>query len=315
MKGKNRQMDYLAFNVIIDDIVFPDGRTRMGILGGGGPQAAFGMRLWSDSVALVAAVGSDLPQQVRTDLENLQISLQGLYDLGLPTPRAWQVMEFNGHRTEIWRVAAEVIKASLDCPWERISPVLQQAGAYHLCLEPLRPAFCFLTDVRTAGGVVSVETSELAKRQLVSGELEAFLAGLDIFSPNLAEVRSLLGEGDPPQLLARLIKSGAKVAVLRMGADGALAANRNSRQMVHIPAVPTKVVDPIGAGNAFCGGFLVGWRETGDLQTAGLYGSVSASFLVEQIGLPVFNEQVWQEARNRFSRHRSQVEILELPAV
>ena len=315
MKGKKRLMDYLAFNVIIDDIVFPDGRTRMGVLGGGGPQAAFGMRLWSDSVALVAAVGSDLPRKVRADLENLQISLEGLYDLGLPTPRAWQVMEFNGNRTEIWRVDAEVIKASLDCPWCRIPAGLRQAGAYHLCLEPLKPAFSFLEEVHAAGSVVSVETSELAKRQLVPGELEAFLAGVDIFSPNLAEVCSLLGECDPPQLLARLIKSGAKTAVLRMGADGALAAKVNSRHMVHIPAVPTNVVDPIGAGNAFCGGFLVGWCETGELETAGLYGSVSASFLVEQIGLPVFNEKVWREARDRLSRHRSQVETFTLPAV
>ena len=95
-------MDYVVFNVIIDDIVFPDGRTKMGVLGCGGPQAAFGMRLWSDSVALVAAVGSDLPDNVRADLEALKISLDGLYDLGLPTPRAWQVMEEDGRRTEIW---------------------------------------------------------------------------------------------------------------------------------------------------------------------------------------------------------------------
>eukprot|EP00897_Mesotaenium_endlicherianum_P006241 jgi/Mesen1/5645/ME000286S04855 len=38
------------------------------------------------------------------------------------------------------------------------------------------------------------------------------------------------------------------------------------------------VVDPTGCGNAFCGGFLVGWLETDDLLTAGLYGSVAASF-------------------------------------
>jgi cytidine kinase len=35
----------ITFSIIIDDIVFPDGSTRMGVLGGGGPQTAFGMRL------------------------------------------------------------------------------------------------------------------------------------------------------------------------------------------------------------------------------------------------------------------------------
>jgi len=38
------------------------------------------------------------------------------------------------------------------------------------------------------------------------------------------------------------------------------------------------VVDPTGCGNSFCGGFLVGWYKTRNLVTAGLWGSVSASF-------------------------------------
>ena len=42
-------VDFFGFNIILDDIVFPDGQTRMGLLGGGGPQAAFGMRLWAES--------------------------------------------------------------------------------------------------------------------------------------------------------------------------------------------------------------------------------------------------------------------------
>ena len=34
---------HVAFGIIIDDIVFPDGATHMGVLGGGGPQTAWGM--------------------------------------------------------------------------------------------------------------------------------------------------------------------------------------------------------------------------------------------------------------------------------
>lgn len=306
-------MDYVVFNVIIDDIVFPDGRTKMGILGGGGPQAAFGMRLWSNSVALVAAVGSDLPANVRSDLEMLDISLEGLYDLGLPTPRAWQVMEEDGRRTEIWRISAEAIFASLDCPWTRIPAGLQKAQAYHMCLEPLKPAFTFLSDVHTDGSMVSAETSEIPPRQVTQKELESFLANLDIFSPNVSEAEAMLGPASPEEIVAKLINAGASCVALRMGAEGALVADTQSGQMVHVPAVETAVVDPIGAGNAFCGGFLVGWRETGDIQLAALYGSVSASFLVEQIGLPSFSQAVCKEAQNRLDRHRSEIEVLALP--
>ena len=306
-------MDYIAFNVIIDDIVFPDGRTQMGVLGGGGPQAAFGMRLWSESVALVAAVGSDLPQAVKADLEALEISLDGLYDLGFPTPRAWQVMEEDGRRTEIWRLSPDAIKASLDCPWTRIPAALQKAKAYHICLEPFKPAFTILNDVHLDGSMISAETSELSNRRVTQDELRAFLAELDVFSPNISEAESLLGPAAPQHLIAQFIDAGAACVALRMGEKGSLVADARTRQLVHIPAVPTTVVDPIGAGNAFCGGFLVGWREAGDLQTAGLYGAVSASFLVEQIGLPSFSQDVCKEAQRRFKQHRSRLEIYALP--
>jgi sugar/nucleoside kinase (ribokinase family) len=56
------------------------------------------------------------------------------------------------------------------------------------------------------------------------------------------------------------------------------------------------VVDPTGAGNAYCGGFLAGYIETGDVLTAARYGAIAASFLVEQAGLPEINERLRTQA-------------------
>jgi hypothetical protein len=50
-------MHFIAYSIIIDDLVFPDGRTQMGVLGGSGPQRAFGMKLWTDEVGLVGGDG------------------------------------------------------------------------------------------------------------------------------------------------------------------------------------------------------------------------------------------------------------------
>ena len=61
-------MDYVTFGIVIDDIVSADGRVAAGLLGGGGPQTAFGMRLWGERVGLVARVGADLPDAARTGL-------------------------------------------------------------------------------------------------------------------------------------------------------------------------------------------------------------------------------------------------------
>ncbi|MBO34086.1 MAG: hypothetical protein CMM74_14115 [Rhodospirillaceae bacterium] len=55
---------------------------------------------------------------------------------------------------------------------------------------------------------------------------------------------------------------------------------------IDTPAFSTDVIDPTGAGDAFCRGFQVGLSETGDPVEAALYGAVSASFVIEQFGPP-----------------------------
>src|SRR3970040_2171251 len=98
-------MNFIAFNIILDDIVFPDGRTALGILGGGGPQAAFGMRLFAAEAGLVSVVGPDLPEPAWAWLNESRIDTAGVRVIEQrQTPRAWQITEEDGRRTQVWRV-------------------------------------------------------------------------------------------------------------------------------------------------------------------------------------------------------------------
>jgi sugar/nucleoside kinase (ribokinase family) len=62
-----------------------------------------------------------------------------------------------------------------------------------------------------------------------------------------------------------------------------------------------KIVDVTGAGNAYCGGFLVGLAETGDLAQAGRYGAVSASFALAQFGAMFPLDDLRDRAEQRLS--------------
>ena len=59
-------MHYTSWGIIIDDIVFPDGRTTMGVLGGGGMYAVAGMRMWSEDVGMLSHVGADFDSGMLT---------------------------------------------------------------------------------------------------------------------------------------------------------------------------------------------------------------------------------------------------------
>jgi cytidine kinase len=293
--------DYVTFNIIIDDIIFPDGQTQMGIIGGGGPQTAFGMRLWTDSVGIVAGVGKDLPEHVQKWMHQSNLDQAGLHISDMPTPRAWQVMEENGRRTQIWRVSPDVISKQLGRSIERIPKTFRHAKGFHLGIHPSEIEFDFLRDLSALGCIVSIEAYRSAQQPLDPAHIKNLLSQIDIFSPNLYEAASILGEQDPKIIIYKLFDYGAKIVALRMGAKGSLIAESCSRSIVQIPAVPVTPVDPVGAGNAYCGGFIVGWSETKNLITAGLYGAISASFLVERVGIPIVSQSVQQTAYNRLN--------------
>ena len=57
--------------------------------------------------------------------------------------------------------------------------------------------------------------------------------------------------------------------------------------MVAVPAIAdTQVVDVTGCGNAFCGGFLASFGWGGSLAESAVLGSVAASFMAEERGVP-----------------------------
>lgn len=309
-------MNFVAFSLVIDDIVFPDGRTAMGVLGGGGPQTAFGMRLWADSVGLAAGVGSDLPTGALAWLEALAIDTAGLrFSDRWPTPRAWQLLEADGRRTQVWRVPGPAIKAQLSRSWAKLPPVYRSARGFHLGVHPEEPDLDFIMALRSQGALVSVEPFRPSVRPLSAIELRALVSAGQIFSTNEHEAESLVGPDQPLDLIRRLAEAGAEIVALRQGANGATVYWAATGESWHIPAVETTVVDPTGAGNAFCGGFLAGWVQTGDLRLAGLYGAVAASFLVEQVGLPEGDEEARrrrdEEAGRRLVKLQDRIERLE----
>ena len=303
-------VDYWGFHIIIDDIVLPDGETHMGILGGGGPQTTFGMRLWSESVGLIASVGPDLPSEARDWLNNQGIKLHALQVDNELTPRAWQIMEEDGRRYQIWRVQDSALAAHFSHQIDWVPEQRNSPKGFHFGVTPNEVEYDFINDLKATGAVVSIETYSPAHIKLTVDELEKLVSVGDIFSLNLDEAHSILGPGDPLDLLNTIMTAGAKVALLRMGAKGSLAAVQDDPTALYLPAVPVDVVNPIGAGNAFCGGFLVGYSGGNDLGTSAAMAAVSASFMVEQTGLPDINEETHLIAQERLENELSNVESI-----
>ena len=77
---------------------------------------------------------------------------------------------------------------------------------------------------------------------------------------------------------------GCELVVIKRGAQGQWLYDAMGKHRWEIPAYSSRMADPTGAGDAFCGGFLAGYRETYDPLEAALHGNVSASLKVEGSG-------------------------------
>ena len=296
-------MDYVTFGIILDDLVRADGLSRTGLLGGGGPQSAFGMRLWSASVGLVGRVGADLPPTARAWLRDSGIDTLGLSETSWPTLRALQRLDAAGRRQHSWLVPAAAVGAQLQKNVADLPASYRPVRGWHLGAHPDDPDWDFLAGLRAQGGLVSLETFRPAPQPLAPQALARLLRATDIFSPNELSAASLVGPGEPETVARRLLAAGAAVLALRLGARGSLVAEARTGQAAWLPALPVTVV---GAGNAYCGAFLTGWAETGDLVEAGLRGAAAASLIIEHFGVPVITPALGQMAQARLEALRPQ---------
>ena len=123
--------------------------------------------------------------------------------------------------------------------------------------------------------------------------LRPLLASVDIVFGSLEEGIVLGGTSEDagPRIVASaLIGSWAGHAVLKLGADGAASLSSDGTWTV-APAVPgVAVVDPVGAGDAFCAGYLAGQLEGLDEADALALGNACGAAVVsvegDQAGAP-----------------------------
>ncbi|RMG65134.1 MAG: carbohydrate kinase family protein [Chloroflexi bacterium] len=151
----------------------------------------------------------------------------------------------------------------------------------------------YLPEVARRHGVsvVSADPGERAMQPKLMPYVEEMLAQVDIFLPSVQEAASLFHE-EPTRVNARpcakwFADRGPRVVVLKLGTDGALVHERNSGRFWHVPALPVRVVDVTGAGDAFCGGFMADFITHGDPVRAAIAGAVAASLAIQDYG-PLF---------------------------
>ena len=113
-------------------------------------------------------------------------------------------------------------------------------------------------------------------------DLSLLLGLLDYVAPSMAEAAYLTSKPDPQEAVDVLLDMGARNVVLKLGAQGALA--RNKQVDLRVPAYATEVADTTGAGDNFMAGFISGLLRRRSLRGCLELASATAALSVQALG-------------------------------
>ena len=287
--------------LVVGSVAFDSVETPFGqgtdILGGSATYFSTSASFFT-GVQLVAVVGEDFPAEHRDFLASRNIDLSGLqvvpgrtfrwkgrygYDLNEAQTLETQLNVFEGFQPNLpsnFRDAEVVFLANID-------PELQ--------LEVVR-------QVRRPR-VIACDTMNF----WIAGKREALVRTLrevDILIINEGETRQLANEPNLVKAARAILALGPHTLVVKRGEYGVLVFGEHN--VFSIPAYPLEeVFDPTGAGDTFAGGFVGYLAATGNFSEAAIrkatvFGSVMASFTVEDFSLDRLRRLAWPESEERF---------------
>jgi sugar/nucleoside kinase (ribokinase family) len=293
-------------------LIPPEGRPLLDVPGGNVLYAAAGARLWADSVSLLGRVGEDYPHDwlklfqqkgmdpkgiktmpgpidsrtfmVYTDSQNFQRTnpVSHFVRLGLTFPKG--LLGYQPPRAE----QDNRNQANPDSP--KLSDIPQDylvAKAVHLASLDLLTHSLLAPAFRQGGvPIVTIDPGPGYMNANFFDDLRSLLQGVTAFLPSEDEIRNLFWglTNDLWEMAMTLASFGCEVIVIKCGGRGQYVYERATGKKWEIPAYPAHIIDPTGAGDAFCGGFLAGYASTFDALQAAMQGNISASFSIEGSG-------------------------------
>ncbi|MBN2169558.1 MAG: sugar kinase [Actinobacteria bacterium] len=287
--------------VALDDVKTPFGEAKEA-LGGSATYFSLAASFFTD-VAIVAVVGRDFPPEHLQYLEERGIDTSAVSVLEGETFRWSGEYGYDLNERETLDTRLNVL--------EEFDPKIPDrlVGAELVFLANIDPMLQLsVLDQVENPRLTACDTMNfwIEGKRL---ELLEMISRVDIMVLNDSECRQLADEPNLIKATRRIREMGGpETLIVKKGEHGALLFTGET--VFSAPAYPLEsVFDPTGAGDSFAGGFmgyLAKSGETGDsvIRQAVMYGTVMASYCVEQFSVERMSSLTWDDIRKRYEELR-----------
>jgi len=242
--------------------------------------------MWPVRIGVVARFGDDydpaVAQQATADISRTDWT--GVKFLVGESIRDVATYHGDGSRTYRFR-SAHRLRELTPVPSD-IPPHMLAARYVHLAPASLGQQLDLTKFLKPHGVAISLDT----ERHFIKAErdlLDELLAQVDYFIPSLEHLQMIFNtDMAEPRAYWPLVRTlGVPFVIVKWGVFGSYVFDVKRQLGRHVGVVRKLTIeDTTGAGDAFCGGFLAGLIQAGDVVTAAAYGTVSSSFVVESLG-------------------------------
>src|SRR4051794_755429 len=253
---------------LIDLVPHAPGELRAHI-GGAGYNTARTLGRLEQPVHYLGCLSDDgFGRQLRAELQADGVRLDTVVETDRPTTLA--LVELDATGSASYRFYSDGTSAPALEPGEALAVLPQRVDMLHigtlaLVMEPTALALQAVVEAVAEDALVMVapncRPTFIPDRETYRRSLAATLRYAHVVKVSLEDLGYLEPSRAPEDAARALLDDGPQVALVTLGGEGALIITATGEERVAAPAV--EVVDTIGAGDAFGGGFLAWWRLRG----------------------------------------------------
>ncbi len=306
---KENYMSLLSIGTVaFDNIETPAGKVER-VVGGACTYISIAASYFTKDLMISSIVGGDFPKKELKYLEGRGINLDGL-----------EIKEdgksfFWGGKYHDNMNKRDTIFTELNV-LDDFNPILPDSykSAKFLMLGNLTPDIQMqvIKQMKKRPKLVTLDTMNFWM-DIAMPSLKKVLKKVDVLTINDEEARQLSGEYSLVKAAKKIFKMGPTYLIIKKGEHGAMVFHKD--KIFFAPALPLAVVkDPTGAGDTFAGGFMgylasVNKVNFEAIKTATIYGSVMASFCVEDFSIKRLKKLKMSDIKKRVKEFERMVKF------
>ncbi|MEA1965158.1 MAG: sugar kinase [Candidatus Aerophobetes bacterium] len=139
--------------------------------------------------------------------------------------------------------------------------------------------------VKESGGKVSFDPNfrpELLSEKEIREFFNPILSSSDVVLPTIEEAMVLTEKKNLKEACREILKKGPEIVAVKQGKEGSSIFSFDEE--LHIPAFEVKEIDPTGAGDCYCAGFIAGILKGMELKEAARFANAVGALAVTKKG-------------------------------